>query len=97
MNSIVEEKVKLFLINELKRPTTECGAIVFRMRSAARTAGFALNSYFGRAGLSAGPDARVASGIVNRALGGGAGDVVSEGIMTTVLDRWVRTTRSMGY
>ena len=85
------------MINGLKRPTTECGAIVFRMRSAAKTAGFALNAYFGRAGLSAGPDARVASGIVNRALGGGAGDVVSEGVMTHVLDRWVRTTQSMGH
>ena len=97
MNSIVEEKVKQYLINELKRPSTECGTIVFRMRSAARTAGFSLNACFGQAGLAAGPDARVASGIVNRALGGGGGGVVSEGIMKNVLDRWVRTTRSMGY
>ncbi len=92
MNSIVEEKVKLFLVNRLMRPVTECGAILFNMRSLARTAGYGLNDCFGRAGLAAGPEARVASGIVNHALGGGGGGVVSEHIMRQVLDRWVRVT-----
>jgi hypothetical protein len=96
MNSIVEEKVKLFLVNRLKRPVTECGAILFNMRSLAKTAGFGLNAYFGQAGLAAGPDARVAAGVVNRALGGGGGDVVAEGMMNRVLDRWVLTTPGMG-
>ncbi len=96
MNSIVEEKVKGYLRTRLQRSPTECGAILFRMRKAAQVAGFGLNAYFGQAGLAAGPEARVAAGIVNHALGGGGGGVVSEGIMRDTLDRWVRTTPGMG-
>jgi len=96
MNSIVEEKVKGYLRNRLKYDPYACGAILFNMRKAARVAGYELNDYFGRAGLSAGPEARVASGIVNRALGGGGGGVVSDHIMKQTLDRWIRVSPGMG-
>ena len=96
MNSLVQARVREYLQTRLKCDPFNCGAILFNMRHAARVAGFELDPRFAHAGLSAGPDARVASGIVDRALGGGGGGVVSDHIMRSTLDRWVETTPGMG-
>ena len=96
MNSIVEEKVKGYLRSRLQYDPHDCGAILARMRRAARVAGYALDGRFATAGLGAGPDARVASGLVGRALGGGGGDVVSHYILKRTVDGWVRTSPGMG-
>ncbi len=96
MNSLVEERVKGYLTKRLMYGAYDCGAIVFNMRTAARTAGHGLDRKFGSAGLSAGPDANVASFVVDRALGGGAGSAVDEYVLKQTLDRWIRTTPHMG-
>lgn len=96
MNSLVQDRVRQYLQTRLQYDPFSCGAILFNMRHAAQVAGFELDHRFAHAGLSAGPDARVASGIVDRALGGGGGGVVSDPIMKSTLDRWVQTTPGMG-
>ncbi len=96
MNSIVEEKVKGYLQTRLHRASTECGTILFNMRKLAHSAGHDLGYGFGRAGLSVGPDARVAAGIVMHALGGGGSDAVSKYLTMATLDRWVRTSPGRG-
>ena len=96
MNSLVEERVKGFLQNKLRCNPYDCGAILFKIRTAARVAGHDLDRNFGFAGLSAGPDANVGSYIVDRALGGGAGSAVDEYVLKQTLERWVRTTPQMG-
>ncbi len=96
MNSLVEERVKGYLKKQLRYGPYDCGAIVFNMRTAARTAGHDLDRKFGFAGLSAGPDANVASFVVDRALGGGAGSAVDEYVLKRTLDRWIRTTPHLG-
>lgn len=95
MNSIVEAKVRGYLKDRLQRKSTDCGAIVFNMRSHAQAAGHGLDDGFGGAGLAVGPDARVASSIVGRALGS-SGDAVTENLMNKTIDRWVATTPPMG-
>ena len=96
MNSLVEERVKGFLRNQLRCEPYDCGAILFNMRTAARVAGYGLDRKFGFAGLSAGPEANVASFVVDRALGGGSGSAVDQYVLKQTLDRWVRTTQQMG-
>ncbi|MFH1108379.1 MAG: hypothetical protein V1790_04160 [Planctomycetota bacterium] len=93
MDSIAEERIASFLQDKFHYRPEQCGAIVPRIRTLARVAGFGLDAQFGTAGLAAGPDARVAAGIANRALGGG-GSVVSDFIMKSTLDRWLRTAPS---
>jgi len=68
MNSIVEAKVKDFLQNWLKCNPYDCGTIVEQLTAVARVAGHELDERFAEAGLGAGPEARVASRIVGRAL-----------------------------
>ncbi len=96
MNSIVEEKVKGYLRNRLQYDPHDCGAILANMRRAARVAGYVLDHRFASAGLGAGPDARVASNLVGRSIGGGGGGAVNEYLIKRTLDRWVRTTQPMG-
>jgi hypothetical protein len=96
MNSIVEEKVKGYLRNRLQYDPYKCGAVLFNMRKVARVAGHDLDYRFARAGLAAGPDANVASTIVQRAIGASGGTAVGEHVMKQTVDRWTRTTRSMG-
>ena len=92
MDSTVEERVVLYLQDRFHYKPDQCGAILPRVRGLARVAGYVLDARFGTAGLAAGPDARVAAGIVNRALGGGGGSVVSDSMMKSTLDSWLRTT-----
>ena len=95
MNAIVEARVRTFLQTRLYYDPYDCGAIVFNMRQAARVSGHDLDPRFARAGLGAGPDARIASGIVNHAMGGG-GDTTSEDVMKNTIDRWLQTSSPMG-
>ena len=97
MDSLVMARVKTFLLNVLRRNRDELGAILFNMRSAARSCGHSLDGNFGGKGLSVGPDARVASGIVDRALGRGGGDPVTVSIMNKTIDKWVRVTGPKGH
>ncbi|MFQ5462506.1 MAG: hypothetical protein ACE5E5_07750 [Phycisphaerae bacterium] len=96
MDSLVEAKVKHFLKDRLNYPATDCGAIMYNIRKLARAGGHALDERFARAGLGAGVEARLASEIVDRALGGGGGSASSEGHMKIAIDEWVRKTPPMG-
>ena len=96
MDSIVEAKVKLYLRERLQCDPFDCGAVLFNLRKLARAGGHALDSRFARAGLGAGVEARVASEIVDRAMGGGGGAATSEHHMKLATDTWVRTTPPMG-
>ncbi len=95
MNSIVEAKVKDYLLNRMGRAHTECGAIMFNIKKVAMVGGHEIDTRFADAGLASGPEAFVASAIVDAALGHG-GNPVSEYVMKTTLDTWVRTTQAMG-
>lgn len=95
MHAPVDARVERFLTNRLQFKWSDTGTIIERMRSLARVGGFDLDSHFASAGLAAGPEARVAAGIVNYALGGG-GSAVSEYEMKQWASRWVRTLRPKG-
>ena len=95
MNSLVHARVKQYLQHRLRCEPHACGAVLFNMQKVARVAGYDLDQRFARAGLGAGPEAEVASGIVDRALGGG-GNAVTEHVLKQTLDRWTRTTSGMG-
>lgn len=94
MDAIVEARVSSYVHNRWQYQPAECDRALTRMRELARVAGYDLDSRFGRAGLAAGPDARVAAGMVNRALGAGGGSVVSDFVMKSTLERWLRTAPS---
>ena len=96
MDSIVMAKVKRYLQERLNCDPYQCGAVVFNIRQLARVAGHTLDDRFSRAGLGAGPEARVASEIVDRSLGGGGGAATSEHHMKMATDYWVQTTPPMG-
>ena len=95
MNSIVEAKVENYLRTRLHYDPYNCGAIIYCMRNLARVAGHELDERFAGAGLGAGPEARVASGIVDLAtLGGGC--ETSQYAIRQEIGRWLRTTAPMG-
>ncbi len=96
MDSIAIAKVKQFLVNTLRCPHQELGAIIFNMRQLARMSGYGLDERFARAGLGAGAEARIAAEIVDRALGGGGGSASSQREMKLMTERWVRETKPMG-
>jgi len=95
MDSVVEAKVKVFLQNWLHYKPHDCGTIVECIRSLARVAGYDLDEEFGDAGLAAGPEAEVASGIVARALGSG-GAAVTDHQIRNEINGWLRRNPSMG-
>jgi hypothetical protein len=95
MDSIVEAKVKSYLRNRLYCNPYDCGAILNKIRSLARVGGHDLNSRFAHAGLGAGPEARIAASIVDRAMGGG-GAATTEHAIRIAIDRWIRTSPPMG-
>jgi hypothetical protein len=90
MDSIVEARIKDFLQYDLHYRAYDCGTIVECMNDLARMAGYDLDDQFARAGLGAGPEARIAAGIVDRALGGG-GCETSDYAIRTEINRWVRS------
>jgi len=91
MDSLVEAKVRDYLRDCMRCGPVECGTVLVNMRSVARMSGFALDDRFANAGLGAGPEARVASAIVQLALGGG-GVETPEYTIRSQVDRWLRTT-----
>jgi hypothetical protein len=96
MNSLVEARVRTFLTTRLHRDAYEGGAIMFNIRKLSRVAGHDTDRRFAQAGLATGPDARVASAIVDQATGGGGGGAVSHYEMNQTIDRWVQKTPPMG-
>jgi len=95
MDSIVEEKIKDFLQHELHYRAYDCGTIVECINRLAQMAGHDLDERFAQAGLGAGPEARIAAGIVDRALGGG-GCETSDHAMRAEINRWVRSNPRKG-
>jgi hypothetical protein len=89
MNAIVEAKVADYLRNWLRYDPYACGTILECMRRAATAGGFDLDERFRYANLGSGPEGRIASGIVDRALMGG-GCESSDYAMRAQIDNWVR-------
>ena len=92
MDSIVEAKVKLYLTQHLHYQPHESGQVLNQMRSAARAAGYELDTRFGNSGMAVGPEGRCAANIVNSALVGSGGDPVSEREQRAKIDEWIRTS-----
>jgi len=95
MNSIDEAKVRGYLQYQMHYDPYECGAILHNIRDLARIAGHELDHRFAHAGLGAGPEARVAAGIVDLALGGG-GCETSRYAINQEIGHWLRTTPPTG-
>ena len=95
MDSLVEAKVKDFLWNWLHYNPYDLGTIVECMRHQARVAGTDLEEDFRFAGLGAGPEGRIAAGIVDRALLGG-GCETSDYAIRMQLEEWVRKNPRKG-
>ncbi len=96
MDSTAVARIKRYLVDKLRCEYYDLGAILFNMRQLARMSGYELDERFSRAGLGAGPEARIAAEIVDRSLGGGGGSCSTESELKLMTDRWVRTTRPMG-
>jgi len=95
MNSIVEANVKNYLISRWHYNPYDCGTILECMTALARVGGSELTDEFAFAGLGAGPEARVASTIVDRAqLGGGC--QTSEYEIRAQINEWIRRFRRKG-
>ncbi|HEY3244581.1 MAG TPA: hypothetical protein VGM03_14655 [Phycisphaerae bacterium] len=69
MNSIVEAKVDDFLKSQFRLRPYQRQAVIAQINELGRMAGYDLDERFAGAGMGAGPEARVASRIVARALG----------------------------
>ena len=95
MNSIVEAEVRDYLRYRLRYDPYQCGAIMQRIRRLARMAGHDLDHRFAHAGLGAGPEARVAAGIVDLARGGGGCETSAYAIRKEI-DQWLRTSPPTG-
>lgn len=96
MDSLVEARVRSYLRHRLHCKAHDTGAVLYRMRTLARVAGYELSYRFARAGLASGPEGRVAACIVDHALGGGGGSATPEWAIKQTVARWIRTTRPMG-
>jgi len=94
MNSVVEAKIKDFLILNLKYKSTQVGAILEKIDETARMAGFDVDERFAAAGLGAGPEARVASRIVDASILGN-GTETPEYAMKKEIDDWVRRSKQI--
>jgi hypothetical protein len=91
MNAIVETRVRDFLKQDMHYDLNEAGTITYVIRQVARVAGYDVDERFAAASLAAGPEGRVASAIVSRALGGGGCDTSMYTIRIHT-DHWLRTT-----
>ena len=95
MSALVETRVRDYLKQTMHYDPNEAGTITYVIRQLARVAGYEVDERFARASLTAGPEGRVASAIVDRALGGGG----CETSMYTIrhqADHWLRTTSLKG-
>ena len=95
MNSIEVAKVQAYLQYTLRYDPYQVGAIVYNMRKLARMGGHDRDHRFAHAGLGAGPEARIAAGIVELALGGG-GCETSMYTIRTQIEEWLLKTPPMG-
>jgi hypothetical protein len=93
MNSLVEARVDTYLQSWLHYHPYDCGTILECMRSLARVAGHEVDEDFRFAGLGAGPEARVASGITDLALGGGGCETSDYAIRAQIRDWLLRNVR----
>ena len=95
MNALVETKVRDYLKQTMHYDPYQAGTITYVVRQLAQVVGHGVDERFARVGLGAGPEARVAAAIVDRALGGGG----CETSMYTIrqhTDHWLRTTSLKG-
>ena len=95
MNSIEVAKVQAYLQYTLHYDPYQVGAIIHNIRNLARMGGHDLDHRFSHAGLGAGPEARIAAGIVELALGGG-GCETSMYTIRKEIGKWLLTTPPMG-
>ncbi|MCP4245712.1 MAG: hypothetical protein GY778_01560 [bacterium] len=95
MNSIEEAKVRTYLQYTLHYDPYQVGAIVLNIRNLARMGGHDLDHRFAHAGLGAGPEARIAAGIVELALGGGGCETAMYTIRTQI-QQWLLKTPPVG-
>jgi len=95
MDSLVQAKVAAFLRNRFQIDPVDCTAVLKKMRELARAAGHGLDTQFAASGLGSGPEGRVASSIVERALGGG-GSATAEKDIRLTLERWIRNSPPVG-
>lgn len=95
MNSVVEAKIKDYLILNLKYKSNQIGPILDKIDEAAGMAGFDVDERFAAAGLGAGPEARVASRIVDASLLGG-GTETPEYSIKKEIDDWLRRAKPKG-
>jgi hypothetical protein len=86
MDAIIEAKVMDYLWNNHYCKYYDTGTVLEAMRSLARMSGRDLNESFRFAGMGAGPEARIASGIVDLALGGGGCDTSEYAIRMHIRD-----------
>ncbi|MBN2448703.1 MAG: hypothetical protein JXO22_18395 [Phycisphaerae bacterium] len=95
MNAIVETNVRWYLKHRMHYKDYDCGAILFNMRELARAAGHELDERFRHAGLSSGPEGRIAAGLVDLAMGGG-GCETPEYAIRQQINEWLIHTPPMG-
>lgn len=95
MDSLVQARIRDYLKYKLAMNPYDCGAVVARIRELARAAGYGLDERFAYAGLSSGPEGRLASAIVARALGK-SGTATSEHDVRLAVERWIRQKPAMG-
>lgn len=88
MNSIVEAKVKDLLRHWYHYDPNQAATAVETMRDLARTAGHDLDHRFATAGLGAGPECRVAAGLVDRAMLG-SGCETSDYAIRKEIEYWL--------
>jgi len=95
MNAIVEAKVGDYLRNRLHYRAYDIGTVVECMRALAGVGGNEVDEPFRFAGLGAGPEARIAAGLVDLALLGGGCETSEYAIRAQVND-WIRRHRRKG-
>lgn len=88
MDAVIEAKVSDYLQNWWRLDPVTCVPLLEHMRSLARVRGFEIDERFADAGLGGGPEASVASAIVNNALGGG-GTAASDYEIRNHLHAWL--------
>ena len=89
MDAINEAKVNDLLRNWFRYNPHDCGTVLEQITAVARVAGFGIEERFAEAGLGAGPEARVASRIVARALLE-QGDETPDDAIRQEINRWLR-------
>ena len=90
MNATVAARVKTFLGQGLKYDPSQCNAIMGKITSLARLAGYDLDYRFAQAGLGAGPEARLASRLITYSVVGSRGTETTEYEIRRAVENWLR-------